>query len=255
VTWPPTDLAHWRGSAVLGIGFGVFHGQAGDNTSHAHHAIQLVLSSAAIGLWVDGPGWLAAQGLVVAANVRHRIAPSTQQVTLIYIEPDSATGRMLAGQLANGWRVLGTRQTQAVLSELAQEPAALVVRAVCRALQLEPESSTSGHDVLIARVLERLPRPLPENLSAASLAAKAGLSVSRFQHRFRGHTGMALRPYLRWLRLLTAFQCIGSGMALTAASAEAGFADAPHFSRTCRRHFGIAPKQLLQLRFSRPAKG
>ena len=135
MTRSPTDVEHWRGSALPGIGFGMFRGQAADNTSHAHHAIQLVLSSTAVDFWVEGPSWLAAQGLIVAADIRHRIARSTQRVTLTYIQPNSAAGRMLAPQLADGWRVLAAAQTQAVLAELADAPAARVVEAVCRALR------------------------------------------------------------------------------------------------------------------------
>ncbi len=68
------------------------------------------------------------------------------------------------------------------------------------------------------------------------------------QHRFRAHTGLAVRPYLRWRRLLTALDGMTRGLPLTDAALEAGFSDAAHFTRTFRRHFGIAPSVLLQLR-------
>ena len=66
-----------------------------------------------------------------------------------------------------------------------------------------------------------------------------------FAHAFREQTGMAVRPYLRWLRLACALQAVARGQSLTAAAHEAGFADAAHFSRTMRRHFGVTPGSVL----------
>lgn len=104
-----------------------------------------------------------------------------------------------------------------------------------------------ARDALISQALASLPMPLPETFRADVLAAQTGLSASRFQHRFRAHTGMALRPYLRWRRLLAAIERMMRGAAITEAALAAGFSDAAHFTRTMRRHFGIAPSALRQL--------
>ena len=56
---------------------------------------------------------------------------------------------------------------------------------------------------------------------------------------------MAVRPYLRWLRLARALEGASRGAGLTAAALDAGFADAAHFSRTMRRHFGVTPSSIL----------
>ena len=78
------------------------------------------------------------------------------------------------------------------------------------------------------------------------MAADAALSPSRFAHAFRDQTGMAVRPYLRWLRLARALQAASHGQSLTDAAHEAGFADAAHFTRTMRRHFGVTPGSVLR---------
>jgi AraC-like DNA-binding protein len=57
---------------------------------------------------------------------------------------------------------------------------------------------------------------------------------------------MAVRPYLRWLRLARALQAAARGLSLTDAAHEAGFADAAHFTRTMRRHFGVTPGSMLR---------
>jgi len=69
--------------------------------------------------------------------------------------------------------------------------------------------------------------------------------VSRYLHRLRAYTGLPFRPYVRWLRILLAIESVLAGSSLTEAAHAAGFADAAHFSRTFRRHFGAAPLTVL----------
>jgi AraC-like DNA-binding protein len=80
-----------------------------------------------------------------------------------------------------------------------------------------------------------------------TLAARAALSPSRFRHRVRELVGMPLRPYLRWLRLRRALMVAASGVSLTRAAQDAGFADADaaHLTRTMQRHFGVAPSEVV----------
>jgi AraC-like DNA-binding protein len=78
-----------------------------------------------------------------------------------------------------------------------------------------------------------------------SLAERAHLSPSRFQVLFREATGLPVRNYLLWRRLLEAAERLQRGEAVTAAAHAAGFADAAHLSRSFRRIIGAAPSSLL----------
>ena len=242
----------WSGSAKLGLGWGLFQGEAGDNTPHEHHAVQIVLSAAPLRIWSAPAGWRSCVGAVIGADVRHQIEPSPQAVTLIYLEPDSPEGQALATFAGGGWRELDAVQSRSLIAQLQAAPVESPARVVVQALGVALSAAPTHGDALIAALLRELPRPLPARLPAALLARRAGLSVGRLQHRLRAHTGMALRPYLRWLRLLRAMEQVAAGGALTDAALEAGFADAAHFSRTCRRHFGITPRALLKMRFATP---
>src|SRR5262249_19593567 len=73
------------------------------------------------------------------------------------------------------------------------------------------------------------------------LAQVAGLSASRFQHVFRQEFGVAVRPYVRWLRLQRAACDLISGASLSQAAHAAGFSDAAHMTRTFRSTVGVAP--------------
>lgn len=235
----------WQGDLRLGLGWGLFRGAAGHNTPHAHHALQVVLSTARQQLWVQGQPLPAAKGVVLGADVSHRLAASAAPVTLLYLEPDSRAGRRLATTLCQGWRSLDdTSSRAALLACRAEDPAAAAVACL---VPRAAEVVTPAGDAVIEQLIASLPPALPRNPRLADLAAATGLSASRLQHRFRAHTGMALRPYWRWRRLLVALSAVRHGETLSDAAHAAGFADAAHFTRTLRRHFGITPRVLTGL--------
>ncbi|MEK6805774.1 MAG: helix-turn-helix domain-containing protein [Pseudomonadota bacterium] len=242
--------ASWHGSARIGLGWGLFVGHAGDHRPHAHHAVQIVLSETPQRLWTPDQGWQLCHGAVIGPDVLHRLDQSSAPVTMLYLEPDSPDGRRAISNLASSWRALTAKETASALAVLRASPGAPDVSRVVDRLSLGAmsERETLQGDALIESLIAALPQALPGRLGSASLAARAGLSASRLQHRFRAHTGLALRPYLRWRRLLTALDAVGRGRSLTDAAFEAGFADAAHFTRTLRRHFGITPRVLLHLR-------
>ena len=76
------------------------------------------------------------------------------------------------------------------------------------------------------------------------VAAAVHLSPGRFRHLFVAQAGTSFRAWLLWARAEHAIAAANRGMSWTAAAQEAGFADAAHFTRTCRRVFGIAPTML-----------
>lgn len=242
----------WSGRALMGIGWGLFVGHAGDGEAHAHHALQVLLADSPQSVWTRPGGQQPYRGVVIGADIEHQLAPTTEPVTLLYLEPHSTPGRRLQSSLANGLRVLDVAQMRAARSALGEVPDSAAVAAFASVIAGDNESKAASiGDPLIQQLIESLPEILPDRLTAARLATLAGLSESRFLHRFRDHTGLPLRPYLRWRRLLTAMTQVMAGHSLTNAAVAAGFADAAHFTRTFRRHFGIAPKTLLGLQAQR----
>jgi AraC-like DNA-binding protein len=82
--------------------------------------------------------------------------------------------------------------------------------------------------------------------SLARLAQVADLSPSRLMHIFTESLGIPLRPYLLWLRAQRAAEALTAGHTVTEAAHLAGFADAPHLTRTFRRMFGATPRELTR---------
>ena len=100
-------------------------------------------------------------------------------------------------------------------------------------------------DARIARAVAVLQDCADEGLSAASMAAVAGLSPSRFQHLFTQEIGVPFRRYRGWQRLRAAIREAAQGASLTSAAHAAGFADQAHFSRAFRTAFGAPPSRGL----------
>jgi AraC-like DNA-binding protein len=186
---------------------------------------------------------------MIGADVRHQLAPTREAVSLIYLEPDSDAGKMLSQRIQGPVSRLTPdeiRQTRIRLRDAAgPTPDEWLVSVLAGVSSNLPQRHC---DERIGQIIASLPTPLPERLPASALAKKAGVSLSRFQHCFRAHTGMALRPYLRWRRLLMAMAAMMQGCTITDAALAAGFADAAHFTRTVRLHFGIPPSALSPLR-------
>jgi AraC-like DNA-binding protein len=243
----------WRGQARIDIGWGLFVGHAGDGEPHAHHAVQILFADTPQWVWTASAGRHRYAGFVIGADVEHRLEPTTAPVTLLYIEPHSTPGGQLQRSLSEGLRALDTEQMRVARLALGEVPTSAAVAASVALIagDVAPANAPDVRDALMGQLIESLPLALPDRVTAAHLATQVGLSESRFLHRFRDHTGLPLRPYLRWRRLLTAMTQVMSGHSLTNAAASAGFADSAHFTRTFRRHFGIAPKTLLGLQAQR----
>jgi len=99
-------------------------------------------------------------------------------------------------------------------------------------------------DERILRAVAYVKRRLDAPLALDDVAAEACLSPGRFRHLFVEETGMTLRAYILWRRLLRAFELAVRGESLSSAAHGAGFADAAHLTRTCRRMFGFPPSVL-----------
>lgn len=230
----------------MGLGWGEFVGVTGDNAPHSHHAVQVLLSEQPQPLWTAAGGWQTVQGAVIGPELPHQLGSNGRPVRLVYVEPHAESGRRLMTALDQGLRVLTTEEVALAHHALSGgEPPDTALAQVLSSGSVR--INTPASDDEIERWIVALPTVLPERLTAAACAYQLGLSSSRFLHRFRTHTGLPLRPYLRWRRLLVAVREAMQGASLTEAAHAAGFADAAHFTRTFRRHFGLAPSALMRM--------
>lgn len=243
-----TASAAWQGRAMLGAGWAVFGGHSGDNRPHRHPALQLCIGQGAPVRVSHDQGSQEAPGILIGADVRHQLHAGP--VWLLYLDHQSALGRRLNGdgtlrirplenalcdQLMALWRAAASPENG------VRACVDLLVGAEC------PEPPAQGSLARVRALIEKLPDLPPAEWRIELMAAQVHLSPSRFTHAFREVAGMAVRPYVRWLRLAKALQEARHRRSLTDAAHAAGFADAAHLTRTMQRHFGIAPRAVTQV--------
>lgn len=83
-----------------------------------------------------------------------------------------------------------------------------------------------------------------KQISSRDLASQIYLSESRFLHLFRDQLDINFRAYLLWLRVNDAIAMLRDTVSLTATANGCGFADSAHFSRTCKKTYGLRPSYL-----------
>ncbi len=215
---------------------------------HAHHAVQFVQASqGAMELQLEDRT-VAVQAALVPANVQHAFSAGGQRIALLLVERHgrlgialdrvarARAGAELAGELAGLELPPGDATTEAAMAWCNAVLAAFGVAADAP----RPSLAIRRAIAYVHESLDGVPR-----LDEA--AARAGLSPTRFTHRFSEEAGIPFRRFVLWARLHRAVEGIRRGANLTEAAVAAGFSDSAHLSRTFRSMFGLSPSAVLPL--------
>jgi AraC-like DNA-binding protein len=238
-----------RGRIHCWEGGSLWIGEAGGDASfHDHHALQISLAfSGHIRFRTRRDDWREFSAALVPPHLPHAFAGAAPFTAQIFVEPETIDGRLLVARFG--------RET---LTELPADEVERHARGL-RSLDLpgagpaELEAAVrqflsglvGGHrpaviDARIERIVQRL-RGRGDPMSLDEAAAVVALSPGRFRHLFVSQTGQSFRSYQLWSRLQRAIELLGGGASATEAAHGAGFADAPHLTRTFRKMMGIAP--------------
>lgn len=241
------DFVAWTGGCGF-IGEG-----AGTIAPHSHYAIQLVIG-APDGLRVQfgrhGP-WQPCAAALIPSRATHSIdVNDCQWNAVLFVEPETAAGKALGARLQGKLELLDADVIAVGARRLGQawrvEENYDAVMGVCLDL-VQQVSGTSWREPSDPRVLatiDYIRRKVDQAVTLPEVAQAANLSPSRFRHLFVKETGMPLRTYVLWRRLLHVWTLVTQGQSLSSAAHAAGFADAAHLSRTSRSMFGLAPSSL-----------
>jgi len=241
------DFVAWNGGCLM-IGTGPVA-----IAPHAHYAIQWVIGAPA-GLRVQfgrKGAWQPCAAALVPSRATHTIdVTACEWQAVLFFEPETPQGRAISARLQGGLERLDAEATAVVASRLDRawriERSADAVRTVC--LQLVRElSRTEPRDASDPRILaamEAIRQAIDQPVTLEAVARAAHLSPSRFRHLFVQQTGMPLRSYVLWRRVLRVWELVVQGETLSHAAHAAGFADSAHLSRTARSMFGVPPSAL-----------
>jgi AraC family transcriptional regulator len=241
------DFLAWTGGAAL-IGEG-----SGAIALHSHYAIQLSIGSPS-GLRVRfgrTGEWQSCAGALVPSRAVHSIDVNTcDWSSVLFIEPETAAGRALAARLQGRLEILPRERIDPFLQRLEHawriERRSGSVQAVYQGLlrELSGLGQREMSDPRVLAAVDHIARNIDQPVTLQEVAAVAHLSPSRFRHLFVQETGMPLRNYVLWRRLLNVWTLLVQGESLAAAAHAAGFADSAHLARTARTMFGLPPSAL-----------
>lgn len=189
---------------------------------------------------------MQASAVFIAADTVHQLAAG--RVLSIYVDPTTALSRQLLVVLgierASGITVLPVELTDYLRQLFMSGSLEAGMQALLqRFMPVEAVSADPRLDAVLAALAMSL--SAQTKISRQTLAAAVGLSESRFSHWFADKTGMPLRSYSKWLRLIQGLEQMLSGHSLTTAAHQAEFSDLAHFSRSFVQIFGVRPSALL----------
>ena len=249
----------YRGDFVAWPGVCGFVGEGGGGAPiepHSHYAIQLAIGAPA-GLRVQfgrRGEWQSCAGALMPSRAVHSIDVSGCAMSaVLFVEPETPEGKALATRLQDRMELLDPALVAPAAQRLESawriEKSYDAVKAVGMQLlqQLSGAAPRAPSDPRVLAAIEFIRLHVDEPVALAQVAQQARLSPERFRHLFVEQTGMPLRTYVLWRRLLHVWTLLMQGEALAAAAHAAGFADSAHLSRTARTMFGLPPS-LLQMR-------
>lgn len=247
---------HYRGDFVAWTGVCGFIGEGGGGapiSPHSHYAIQLALGTPS-GLRVQfgrRGEWQSCAAALVPSGATHSIDVSDCQTSVVlFIEPETPEGKALSVRLRGGLELLDADMVAVAARRLERawrvEASYDRVQAVCMQLvqELSRTAPREPSDPRVLAAVEYIRQKVDQPLSLPEVAKLANLSPERFRHLFVEETGMPLRTYLLWRRLLHVWRLLTKGDTLSTAAHAAGFADSAHLSRTARTMFGLPPSAL-----------
>ena len=186
---------------------------------------------------------------VVPPDVPHTIASDHRSVICVLIEPETVRAGafdVLAGRLSGADRPLFADRIRAAYAQLRHRrcgdeivSAAFDIMCFGEALPRRPL------DPRMVRAIAQIGRFSGEPVTAASCAAEAGLSASRFLHLFKQETGISFRAFRAWKRARHLLHFANQDINLAHLAQDIGYPDSTHFSHSIRRFYGLQPRAIF----------
>jgi len=222
----------WSGRFEFGALWAAYRGPAGENTPHAHVAVQLAIGPD-VCVELDGGARLDGPLVIVGPLLSHRLMPSPRPLGLLYLAPQARLAAALLAAIHPAGAAAAPAELVSALRGAA--PAQWTVR-----LEAALGTAMPALDARLAAALRDAERDgAPGAVGRA--AAAVGLSEARLRALARQQLHAPLSQWLLWRKLERAARAVAAGASLAAAAADGGFADQAHFTRTMRRMFGLTP--------------
>lgn len=223
-------------------GAALFVGTVNDTDFHRHHMLQITLSHEREFLIEIEDESILTKSIMLDSNCRHRLTGKDDIQAVLLIEPETKAGTVLREHLGgNPFCIPDLCMKMFDLIECSQASDLsifYIINSLVSHLDINIDARLRT-DSRIDRVIDIIRGIDEKKISIQELARSVSLSESRLQHLFKRQTGIPIKKYLQWKRLIDGVNTIIKGNDFTFASYEAGFADSAHMSRTFKEMFGI----------------
>ena len=251
-----TNESTMRARFFLFSGTALYAGPMEDAAEHRHHALQVCIGlDRPFELW-DGPVRHVGRFAVIKPDHGHRFCGKGGRHALILMDRELSLSKNIDAVTGNERGVLvldqspAERETRALRSLLDMPADCHTAKELCHSVVdrfCGTDATENTEEDPRIRSAKRLMGHAPDSkMPISAIAREVGLSESRLIHVFKEHTGIPIRRYLLWLRLVEAVEQMSAHVSITVSAHGAGFADSAHLSRTFRRMFGISPSFLFK---------
>jgi AraC-like DNA-binding protein len=190
-----------------------------------------------------------AEIVAVLPNLRHTITSDYRSVISLVIEPESVCPGVLEDLVARLSGPQGAafahRIRAAYLALRERHPGDDFSSAEFDMLFLGEALPARQLDPRVARAMIQIGKFCGEPVTAASCAAEAGLSPSRFLHLFKEETGISFRSFRAWKRARHLLHFANQDINLAHLAQDIGYPDSTHFSHSIRRFYGLKPRAIF----------
>lgn len=218
---------------MLADPFAVRTSTATESSPHVVHGHALFVGLDREVMITTASGALSGRVVLVPAGTAHAVVSPGRTIGICY-DPERSSIAAIAP------RVLDRRLLDIALPgrDHLADPTALTE--VASELHRRIGAAPRMLDRRVAAAIEVLRTP---GIDHRRELARIPISRAHLRALFARDIGTQIPTYARWRRLLDALAAF-TGTNATAAAHAAGFADLPHFSRTCRQMLGYSPTTL-----------
>jgi len=211
---------------------------------HVYVAIEGGLRLAA-----EGAGESFGELAAVPPDVRHTISSDHRTVICVTIEPETVRAGALdelARRLAGAERHSFVDRIRAAYRRLLHQSCGDDIGSADFDILCFGEALPHrALDPRVARAIAQIGRFSGEPVTAASCAAEAGLSASRFLHLFKHETNISFRAFRAWKRARHLLHYANQDLNLAHLAQDIGYPDSTHFSHSIRRFYGLKPRAIF----------
>lgn len=226
----------------------VMYGKEQNEEVHSHYSYQLLIPT----------HWLAINGKVIHTPVLidsyydHYVYADGKVVSLL-IQPDSDFGRKIKVDYFQEKPIVYIHHKKLIQkvrefnrNVFCMESIQKLVNFIVNEVIVDAKR-LNHQDTRVEKAVNYIKISDFQQLSYSDVIESAFLSKSRLAYLFKKEMGIPIMKYMTWQRLIQASEKLAiSKKTITEVAHRYGFADAAHFSRLFKEHFGTNPRKIFQ---------